>query len=144
MGLEAVLYQNDNEGIKRAIANASHTLSPSEKNYPAHKLEFLALKWAVTDQFHEYLYGGAFDVYTDNNSLTYVLTSAKLDANGQRWIANLANYTFKLFYKTGRTSIKADALSRIRHEDYTQVIPEVVKAITTAIQMDDLSNFFQK
>ena len=22
-----------------------------------HKLEFLCLKWAITDQFHEYLYG---------------------------------------------------------------------------------------
>ena len=57
LGLGAVLYQEqDNE--KKVIAYASRTLSASEKNYPAHKLEFLALKWAVTDHFHEYLYGG--------------------------------------------------------------------------------------
>ena len=37
---------------------------------------------------HEYLYGGEFEVYTDNNPLTYVLTTAKLDATGQRLIAN--------------------------------------------------------
>ena len=37
--------------------------------------------------------------------------------------------------------MKADVLSRIRHGDYTQIIPEVVKAITTAVQMDDLSSF---
>ena len=37
---------------------------------------------SVTDQFHEYLYGGTFDVYTDNNPLTYILTNAKLDAIG--------------------------------------------------------------
>ena len=37
----------------------------TEKNYSAHKLEFLALKWAVTEGFHEYLYGGEFEVYTD-------------------------------------------------------------------------------
>ena len=63
-----------------------------ERNYPAHKLEFLALKWEVMGRFHEYLYGGQFDVYTDNNPLTYILTSAKLDATGQRCIASLANY----------------------------------------------------
>ena len=28
------------------------------RNYPAYKVEFLTLKLAVTDQFHEYLYGG--------------------------------------------------------------------------------------
>ena len=32
-----------------------------------------------------------FDVYTDNNPLTYVLTTAKLDAMGHRWVAGLAN-----------------------------------------------------
>ena len=46
----------------RVIAYASRTLSKSEKNYDAHKLEFLALKLAITDRFHEYLYGGNFEV----------------------------------------------------------------------------------
>ena len=50
------------------------------------------------DRFHEYLYGGQFEVYTDNNPLTYILTSAKLDAMGQRWVASLANYDFRIFY----------------------------------------------
>ena len=94
LGLGAVLYQIDDSGHQRVIAYASHSLSNTERNYPAHKLEFLALKWAVTDRFHEYLYGGQFDVYTDNNPLTYILTSAKLDATGQRWVASLANYDF--------------------------------------------------
>ena len=68
-------------------------MSKSESHYPAHKLEFLALKWAVCEKFQEYLYGfKSFEVYTDNNPLTYVLTSAKLDARGQRWLAKLANY----------------------------------------------------
>ena len=66
------------------ITYASHTLLKSEKNYDAPKLEFLALQWSVTERFHEYLYGGHFEVYTDNNPLTYILTTAKLDATGQR------------------------------------------------------------
>ena len=112
-GLGAVLYQRDNNNHQRVIAFASHSLSNTEKNYPAHKLEFLALKWAITDRFHEYLYGGQFDVYTDNNPLTYILTSAKLDATGQRWVASLANYDFRIFYKSGKTNIEADAHSQI-------------------------------
>ena len=67
----------------------------------------------MTSRFHEYLYGGEFEVYTDNNPLTYVLTTAKVDATGQRLIASLANYSFSLDYKTGKTNIEADALSRI-------------------------------
>ena len=61
------------------------------------------LKWAVTDRFHEYLYGGEFEVYTDNNPLTYILTSAKLDATGQRWVAALGLYDFQIFYRSGKT-----------------------------------------
>ena len=76
-------------------------------------MEFLALKWAVCEKFHEYLYGSkSFEVFTDNNPLTYVLTSAKLDACGQRWVAKLANYNFSIKYRCGVTNTEADALSR--------------------------------
>jgi len=43
MGLGTVLYQIDPEGKQRIIAYASRGLKKSERNYPAHKLEFLAL-----------------------------------------------------------------------------------------------------
>ena len=113
-GLGAVLYQKQN-GKQRVIAYASRSVSKAESNYPAHKLEFLALKWAVCEKFHEYLYGTKpFEVFTDNNPLTYVLTSAKLDACGQRWVAKLANYNFSIKYRCGVSNTEADALSRIK------------------------------
>ena len=115
-GLGAVLSQLQDNGKESAITFASRSLSKSEKRYDAHKLEFLALKWAMTDQFHEYLYGGEFDVYTDNNPLTYVLTTAKLDATSQRWIAALALYHFRIYYWSGKMNANADALSRIPWE----------------------------
>ena len=116
-GLGAVLSQVKQDGIERPIAFASRTLSKSERNYDAYKLEFLALRWAVTDRFHEYLYGGSFDVYTDNNLLTYVLSTAKLDAIGQCWVASLAPYNFSLHYNPGRHNVVADSLSRIPWEN---------------------------
>ena len=97
-GLGAVLYQKQANGMENVIAYASQTLSRSEQNYDAHKLEFLALKWSVTERFHENLYGGHFEVYTNNNPLTYVLTTAKLNATGQQWVASLANYNFKIIH----------------------------------------------
>ena len=115
-GLGAVLYQQQGESKDdiRVIAYASRSLTASEINYAPHKLEFLALKWAVTDKFKEYLYGeNKFEVYTDNTPLTYILTTAKLDACGQRWVADLANFNFTLHYKPGSTNTVADALSRI-------------------------------
>ena len=112
-GLGAVLYQKQN-GKLRVIAYASRSVSKAESHYPAHKLEFLALKWAVCEKFHEYLYGSnLFEVYTDNNPLTYVLSSAKLDACGQRWVAKLAKYNFTIKYKSELSNVEADALSRI-------------------------------
>ena len=105
-----MLAQIKEDGLERPVAYASRTLSISERNYDAHKLEFLALKWAITDRFHEYLYGGTFDVYTDNNPLTYILTSAKLDAVGQRWVASLGPLNFSLHYNPGRQNTVADSL----------------------------------
>ena len=105
-GLGAVLYQKQVDGTDHMIAYASQTLSKSERNYDVHKLEFLALKWSVTERFHEYLYGGHFEVYTDNNPLTYILTNAKLDATRQRWVAILANYNFKIFYRGGKLILR--------------------------------------
>ena len=48
-GLGAVLYQKQDDGTDHMIPYASCTLSKSEKNCHAHKLEFLALKWSITE-----------------------------------------------------------------------------------------------
>uniref|UniRef100_A0A3B3QDK9 Gypsy retrotransposon integrase-like protein 1 n=1 Tax=Paramormyrops kingsleyae TaxID=1676925 RepID=A0A3B3QDK9_9TELE len=134
-GLGGVLYQDQGTGL-RPVAFVSRSLTPSEKNYPTHKLEFLALKWAVVDKLHDYLYGAKFEVHTDNNPLTYVLTSAKLDAAGHRWLAALSIYEFTLKYRPGKQNIDADALSRRSHpssttaeEDWREVPSSSIRAI---------------
>ena len=110
LGLGAVLYQTQN-GVKKVIAYASRGLRQPERRYPAHKLEFLALKWSVADKFRDYLYGSSFKVETDNNPLTYVLTSAKVDATGHRWLAELSCYNFTIEYRSGKLNSDADGLS---------------------------------
>ena len=70
--------------------------------------------------------------------LTYVLTTAKLDATSQRWIAALANYNFSLHYKSGKTNIEADALSRIPNRgEEVSIDKEAARAIANAMQIGE-------
>lgn len=121
-GLGAALYQKQ-EGQLRVVAYASRGLSRSESRYPTHKLEFLALKWSVTEKFSDYLYGNQFTVVTDSNPLTYILTSAKLDATSYRWLAALSTFSFKLQYRPGKQNGDAYALSRRPHGSLHDDLP---------------------
>ncbi len=125
-GLGAMLYQEYN-GVRKVIAYASRGLSVSERRYPAHTLEFLALKWAVVDNFRDYMYASQFTVHTDNNPLTYILTSAKLDAIGHRWLAELCSFDFDIKYRSGQCNINADSLSRLPGSHH--VPADVVSAV---------------
>ena len=83
-GLGCGLFQIQHGSI-RVIGYGSRTLTGSEEKYHSSKLEFLALKWAICDHFKDYLfYSPHFEVYTDFNPLTYIKTSCKLNATGQR------------------------------------------------------------
>jgi len=114
LGLGAVLSQEQEDGLV-VIGYASRTLRPAERNmdnYSTMKLELLGLKWAVTEKYRDYLLGGKCTVYTDNNPLSYILTSAKLGATEMRWAAELASFDLVMKYKPGRANGNADALSR--------------------------------
>ena len=53
-----------------------------------------------------------------------MLTTAKLDAMGHRWITGLANYNFHIHYKSGKSNVEADALSRIDWEKCDEIIQD--------------------
>ena len=112
-GLGAVLLQESDDGQYHPVAFASRELKGGEPKYHSSKLEFLALKWAITEQFHEYLQYQPFTIRTDNNPLTYILMTTNLDALGHRWVAALAGYNMKLEYLKGSDNKVADALSRV-------------------------------
>lgn len=144
-GLGAVLYQRQ-QGRLVVIGYGSRTLTAPEKNYHLHsgKLEFLAMKWAICERFREYLYyTPSFTVYTDNNPLTYVLTTAKLNATTHRWIAELADFNFSIKYRPGKVNGDADGLSRmpLDMEQYMKTCsqemePEVITTVTQTLQLE--------
>ena len=100
-GLGAILSQKQGDGLYHPVAYTSRGLKGGEMRYHSSKLEFLALKWAITNQFREYLQYAPFRVKTDNNPLTYVMTTPNLDAVSHRWVAALANFNFTIKYLRG-------------------------------------------
>ena len=80
-------------------------------------------------------------VYTVNNPLTYVMSSAKFNATGLRWVAELPDYNFTIKYQPGGTNINADYLYRIALDmnthmgTYTEELStDVLRATTEAVR----------
>ena len=85
-----------------------------------------------------------FDVYTDNNLLTYMLTTARLDAMGHRWITCLANYNFHIHYKSGENNVEADALSRNDWEKcHKTVQADSIQAVVAAAITGQVTNHIE-
>ena len=73
--------------------------------------------------------------------MTYILTLAKLDATGQRWVAPLANYDFRIFYKSGKSNVEADALSHIPRASDVLIDGPSVKAIINTVPYTDHTDY---
>ena len=132
--LGAVLSQKQDDGRYHPVAYASQTMKETEQRYHSNKQEFLALKWAVTKQFHEYLTlyrknKNEFVVRTDNNPLTYIFSSAHLDAAGHRWVARLADYNFSLEYQKGKDNTVADFLSHMENHLPEEEVDEALHRV---------------
>ena len=98
------------------------------------KLGFLALKRAMTNQFKEYLQYRPFTVRTDNNPLTYVITTPNLDAIGHRWIAAMAGYNMAIEYLKGTDNKVADLMSWVPE----WLDPETVTVLLNHAQNSDV------
>ena len=137
-GLGACLCQYDDSGKLHPVAYASRGLRGAERGYSdlsSFKLEFLALKWAVSEKFREYLLGRHTVVWTDNNPLAHLKT-AKLGAVEQRWAAQLASFDLEIRYRSGKSNKCADALSRfpsMPESEANMVINEVDNGIATPV-----------
>ena len=85
-GLSVILSQ-DQDGQRRVLAYASRRLRPIEKNqanYSITKLEFLALKWAVTERFRHYLW---------TPSLRFSQTTTPCSTSELPELPNLSSFT---------------------------------------------------
>ena len=53
----------------RVVTYGSRQLKVHERNYPTHDLELAAVAFAL-EIWHHYLYGGAFQVFSDRGRIT--------------------------------------------------------------------------
>ena len=130
-GLGAVPCQKQVDGQYHPVTYGSQALTAHEKNYLSTKLEFPVLKWVVTEHFKEYLPYQPFLVRTDNNPLTYIITTPNLDATGHQWVGALARFNFQLEYQKGQENTAADMLSQIT----THLSPEAMWSILDGVSL---------
>ena len=140
-GLGAILSQKQDNGKVKVVAYASRRLHPTERNelnYSSYKLEFLAMKWAITEKFRDYLEGNRFVVYTDNNPLTHYRKSQPKSALEQRWIAQLESFDFEVLYRPGKSN-PADPLSRHPYDESKESECDIWISVSDKIALSMIS-----
>ena len=130
-GLWAVLSQKQADGQYHPTTYGSRALMSHEKNYHSTKLEFMTLKWVVTEHFREYLLYQPFVVWMDNNPLIYIMSTPNLGVTGHLWVGSLACFDFELEYQKGNHKTVADILSWVT----TQLNPETMKSILDGLTL---------
>ena len=139
-GLGAGLYQYKDKKV-RILDYVTRALANAEQKYHSSKLEFLSLQWAVCEQF--LTHAKQIEVYTDNNPSLYVLSSGKLNATGQRWVNELADFNINIHYKPGRNNTDVEALSRFPEDikEYNKIYTnEVFLVVTDGIKAQEWCN----
>ena len=106
-GLGAVLMQDTHP-----IAYYSKTLGKQASNKPIYEKELMAIVFAVLKWKH-YLLGRRFVVKMDQLSLLHFLEQREVIGEYQNWMMKLMGFDFTIEYNPGRSSIVADALSRV-------------------------------
>ncbi|UYV68419.1 hypothetical protein LAZ67_5004277, partial [Cordylochernes scorpioides] len=135
-GLGAVLIHVEDNGRERPISYASRTLQKAETNYSTTEKECLAIIWAI-EKFRPYLYGRKFIVYTDHHSLCWMAKAKKLSGRLARWSLELQAYDFTINYKSGKTHLDADGLSRCP-------IPDKIKILQINYNTEDYDAYIKK
>ena len=67
---------------------------------------------------------------TDNNPLTYILTTPNLDATWHHWVESLAGFTFNIKYQKGRYNAVVDALSHIASKLNAEAVTSILDRVT--------------
>ncbi len=111
-GMGAVLGQRDDNGNEYVCAAISRSLNVHEKNYSSYKGEMVAACWAIRTLRHHLLGGPPFELVTDHQPLTYLMTAEGLSGHYARMQLILQEFDFTIRHRPGAKHQNADSLSR--------------------------------
>jgi len=141
-GLGAILSQYESNGNNVVIEYASRSLTKSEKNYSTTEKELLAVVFAIY-KFKPYITGIHFIIKTDHHALCFVMRKPELAPRLARWVLLLQEYHFTIEYKSGKTHVDADCLSRFPIAECNK-LPELHDLTINAISKDNIFSEKQK
>jgi hypothetical protein len=138
LGLGVVLLQPNEDGVMVPVSTASRKLNKHEVNYPTHEKELLAIVWALKTLRH-YVEGMPISIETDHSALRFIGTQATVSRRMARWIEELQQHDAVIKYKSGKTNVLADLLSRNPACDETNM--ELKLQVRGPDGMYDFSNY---
>ena len=118
--------------IKVGLTELLHTLTVAwnhQRDYPANKLQFLALKRSITEKFHDYLRNFTIICMKPLLRSSRIITLSdirfhygEVGCNWPRWLAELTNYNFSITYRSGKHNADADGLSHLQDSNDTDTL----------------------
>ena len=140
VGIGSVLSHIMPDGTEKPIMFSSRTLNSAERNYSQVEKEGLGVIFGVK-QFHKYLFGRKFTIFTDHKPLIGLFRMDKTTSNMApsrliRWSLQLGAYMYQIKYSPGKDLGNADALSRLPRSVVPKLAPEPAEVILVMKRMD--------
>jgi len=108
-----ILSQYDDEEILHSMIYYSKNLSLAECNYKIYDKKLLAIIRAFEHWRPELkLTELSIKMFIDHQALTSLMKNKELSRRQMRWVQKLADFNFKIMYRSDKQNIKVDALTR--------------------------------
>jgi len=100
------------------IAFFSKKFCPKLLNSSIYVCELAAIT-TVVKKWHQYFLGHHFVILTDHQSLRELMNQAVQTLEQHRYLARLLGFDYTIQYRSGKTNVVADALSRVQDDQTT-------------------------
>ncbi len=101
----------EHDGKEKPIAFASNKLTDIQRRWSVIEKESYAVIFALR-KFDKHVFGSQIDLYTDHNTLRYLVLTAPNSAKLTRWALALQRYNITVHHYAGKLNRVADYLSR--------------------------------
>ena len=115
-GIGGILEQQNADGKWQPVSYYSSSLNTRERDYSATELECKALHDCILHYAVYLKYIPHFEVFSDHNALRYMVGTENATTNGRlmRYLLDLQEYNFSIYYRKGTENCDADAVSRLK------------------------------